>query len=570
MNYILEYHKKISNGVITTSKKVKIQYEMLADLINEPETNYIKEVEEVNGELVEVNKYYEYDQSYAQHVIDFIERFCVHIKGPLAGKPIILELWQKAFIAALYGFVDKKTGFRRFQRIHLYVARKNGKTILAACIIIYELIAGGEQGAECYTSASKRDQAKIAWDMAKMIIQRSPLLDKRFNCIREGIFTLPYQDSFFKALSKESKKQDGANAHISHVDELHAITDMNIIDVMWDSSKTREQPIEIITTTMGMERMSVFDEIYDYDSNVLAGTINDQRLLVFCYELDNINEWKDIKNAWKSNPNLGISQSINKLHEEIEKAKGDKKKLKNLLTKSFNVAQNNRLAWLDMQDIKNDAVVDLKKYEGAVVIGGLDLSRVNDLTAFNTLIVDNDSGKKIAITKYWCTQKWYNKVLEANKLPVDIWLKKGFISIAGHGIIDYKQIVEYILGMINEHGFTYQYIGYDPYSAPMLIQELASEGFSEKYCLNKVYQGYNTLSIPLQVLENDMKKDDLIYQNNPITKWNFLNADIVMDDHQNIKVDKSSSDRKIDGVIAIANCYVEYLRNKGVFDDSEY
>lgn len=120
MNYIKEYHKKISNGVITTSKKIKMQYEMLVDLIDKPETNFI---ENYDG----TKEYYIYDQSYAQHVIDFIERFCVHIKGPLAGKPIILELWQKAFISALYGFVHKETEFRRFQRIHLYIARKNGK-----------------------------------------------------------------------------------------------------------------------------------------------------------------------------------------------------------------------------------------------------------------------------------------------------------------------------------------------------------------------------------------------------------------------------------------------------------
>lgn len=560
MNYIKEYHKKISTGVILTSKKIRIQYEKLADLIDNPETNYI---ENYDG----TKDYYEYDQEYADHVIEFIETFCVHIKGPLAGKPIMLELWQKAFIAALYGFVDTKTGYRKYQRIHLYIARKNGKTLLAVCIIIYELLAGGEMGAECYTSASKRDQAKIAWDMAKAIISRSPLLEKRFNCIREGIFVKPHQDSFFKALSKESKKQDGANAHISHIDELHAITDTNIIDVMWDSSKTREQPIEIITTTMGMERMSTFDETYEYDANVLAGVIKDERLLVFCYELDNVLEWKDIKNAWKANPNLGVSQSINKLHEEIQKAMGDKKKLRNLLCKSFNVSQNNRLAWLDLDDIENKEVVDLKDYEGAIVIGGLDLSRVNDLTAFNTLIIDEETGKKVAITKYWCTQIWYNKIVEANKLPIDIWLEKDFISIAGYDIIDYKRIVTHIMEMINEYGFTYQYIGYDPYSAPMLIQEMAQQGFSEKYCLNKVYQGFNTLSIPLQVLESDLKNNNIVYQNNPVTKWNFLNADIIMDDHQNIKIDKSSADRKIDGVIAIVNGYVEYLRNKASVDN---
>jgi len=524
------------------------------ELINNPKENYI---EQYDGS----KEFYHYENGKVEEVIDFIQTFCKHVKGPLAGKFIKLELWQKAMLAALYGFVNVDTGFRRFKRLHLYIGRKNGKTILAACIIIYELVLGGELGAECYTGATKRDQAKIAWDMAKLIIRTNPVLERRFDITVNGIYTKPYRDSFFKPISKESKKLDGLNAQLSHIDELHAITDSNIIDVMWDSSKARIQPIEIITTTMGTERLSTFDEVYDYDSKVLDNIYKDKRLLVFCYELDSAKEWSNIKNAFKANPNLGISQSINSLYEEIEKAKSDKTKLVNLLCKSFNIRQTNKHAWLTFDEFNNEEVIDIKQFEEPIVIGGFDLSRTGDLTAFTTLIFDKKNHKIIAETMYWATQPYIDR---AKKVPFAQWIDDGFVRVSGDELIDYHDITEYVLERVKK-GYIYQFINYDSYSAGYLINELESVGFAKKYCLISTHQGAKTLSVPMQELEADVKMKKLVYQNNPVTKWCLSNVELEQDRNGNYMPVKGSKQQKIDGVATILNCYVSYIENANYF-----
>ena len=555
-NYLREYWQEIISGRIRVCKKIKKQLKKLIHLLDHPEDNFIVNYK---GE----KEYFVYNSDYAERPIQFIEQFCKHVKGSkFAGKPIILELWQKAIIAALYGFISVKNKYRRFHRVHLYVARKNGKTLLAACLVIYELVLGGEPGAECYTGATKRDQAKIAWDLAKSIIKSSPVLSKRFRITVNGIYVLPHSDSFFMPISKESKKLDGLNTHISHIDELHAITDSNIIDVMWDSTKSREQPIEIITTTMGIERMATFDEIYEYDANVLEGIFKDDRLLVFCFEIDEIDEWKDIKNAIKANPNLGISLSINGLHEEIEKAKNDPSRLTNLLCKSFNVRQTNKKAWLSFETFNNNQVYDLDQFKDTVVLGGFDLSRTNDLTAFTTLLFDKKNKKIIAETMYWVTQKYVDKT---NKVPFKTWIEDGYARISGDELINYHDVSQYVYDNYINRGWKYQFINYDSYSAQYLIEELAGMGYAKEYVLKATQQGFKTLSIPMQELEANLKEKIVIYQNNPVTAWCFSNVELEVDRNGNYMPKKGSYERKIDGVATILNCYVSYCQNKEYF-----
>lgn len=555
-NYIREYHNEIKTGRVLVSKKVRKQIEKLMYLLDHPDKNRIKQYDGTY-------EYFEFKSEKPEKVIDFIQTFCRHIKGAeFAGKPIMLELWQKAIISSLYGFVSKKTGYRRYRRLHIYVGRKNGKTLLAACLIIFELLFGGEPGAECYTGATKRDQAKIAWEMARSIIRKSPALLKKFRITVNGIYLKPFSDSWFKPISKESKKLDGMNAHISHIDELHAITDTNIIDVMWDSGKSRPQPIELITTTMGTERHSTFDEVYEYDEKVLADVYPDDRLLVFCYELDDENEWTDIKNAWKANPNLGISQSINDLFEEIQKAKADSKKRTNLLCKSFNVRQTGTKAWLDFEDIENKTIYDLEQFRNQIVIGGFDLSRIGDLTAFTTLLFDKVKKKVIAHTMYWATRKYAENV---KKVPFNLWIEQGYVRLSGTELIDYRDIVDYMTEVTEKWGWRYMFIQYDPYSAGYLINDLEAIGYSKEHVLKKTYQGYKTLSVPIQEVGANMKENILSYQNNPVTKWCFSNANLTKDKNDNYLLTKGSYQRKIDGVATILNCYVGYIPHKEFF-----
>jgi phage terminase large subunit-like protein len=562
-NYIREYYEEITKGRIVVSKKIRQQLDKVMHFLDHPEDNHITKFN-LDGSTYE--EFFIFDEKAASRPISFIETFCRHIKGEFFGKPVILELWEKAIIQSLYGFVSVVDGYRRFRHLHLYVARKNGKTLLAACLIVYEMLVGGEAGAECYTAATKREQAKIAWDMAKAVIQKNPSLFGKFRITVNGIYTKPYSDNFFKPVSKESKKLDGVNAHIVHIDELHAITDSNILKVLWDSTKSRKQPIEIITTTMGTVRVSTFDTTYEYDENFLEGIYQDDRLLVFCYELDEEKEWKDFTCWIKANPNLGVSQSISDLREEVQKAINDPSNIADLLCKSFNVRQTDRKSWLTFEELNNTEVYDLGKFDDSIVIGGFDLSRTGDLTAFTTLLFDKKARKVIAETMYWVTKKYLDK---ATKVPLRQWVRQGFVRVSGDEKINYHDIVDYVWEQFEKHNWKYVAINYDSYSAEYLIEELAQKGYSRKYILNPVIQGFKTLSIPMQELGSDLKEKKLSYQNNPVTKWCLSNVDLVTDRNGNYMPDKSNYERKIDGVSTIIDGYVAYCQNKEYYMTEE-
>lgn len=251
MNYIEQYWNEIESGNIVVCKRVRKQYErLMEDLSN--------------------NEVYVFDEAKANKPINFIEKFCKHSKGEWAGKPVILELFQKAFISALYGFVDKTTGFRRYRETMLYLARKNGKSTLAAGLAAYSLIADGEGGAEIYCLASKRDQAKIIFDETYNIIQQSPMLSKHVKKRKSDLY-FPLTMSKMMPLAKNSNTLDGVNGSTIFIDELHSIQDRNLYEVMKQSQSARQQPLFIMITTAGTVREAIFDDMYSYACKIVDG-----------------------------------------------------------------------------------------------------------------------------------------------------------------------------------------------------------------------------------------------------------------------------------------------------------
>lgn len=549
-NYIVRYHQEIKSGKVNVSKKVSSQMNML-----------MKDLEEIKSGASK----WDFDIRKGNRVISFIETFCIHVKGRLANKRYKLELWQKAILHALFGLVHKETGLRRYRELHLFVGRKNSKTLFAACIMIYLMFKDGEFGPECYSAATKRDQAAISWNMAKLIIKKGPLRNY-FDQTVNGIYVKPYRDSFWQPVSKESRKLDGFNAHAVLVDELHAINDSNMISVLKDGQKSRTQPLLLITTTMGIDRLSTFDDVYDYDEKVLNGTFVDDRKLIFCYELDSEEEWDDIKALQKANPNLGISIPIEQIQEEINEVINDPKQKINFLTKTCNIRQTGTKAWLTFEELNNTAVVDISNFEDPIVIGGFDLSRTNDMTAFSTLIFDSEKNKIIAETMYWITRKYY----EANRkdVPFQLWIENGYLRLSGDDLINYHDITQYVYKNVMEKDWKYRFINYDAWSANYLIEELAQYGFAKKHVLIATRQGYQTLSVPMQVLESDLRNKKLVYQDNPITKWNLSNVELLVDSNGNYMPNKANPKKKIDGFATILNAYVSYCENQTYFMNS--
>lgn len=302
MTYIEEYYKYLLNNPDKANKKVLAVYKKLVDDLKTP-----KEVSFFNA-ITEENETHTYVFNEAKGLlpIRFIELFCKHSKGKWAGKPIKLELFQKAFIEALFGFVDSETGIRKYRKGALFVGRKNGKSTLDSGLSNFMLTKDGEGGAEIYSVATKRDQAKVVWDECKRMIKKSPELDKRIRCLVNGIY-YDKTESYMKALASDSNSLDGLNAHFVVCDEVHAWRDKNLMDVMYDSMSAREQPMLLETSTMGTIRESVFDNEYDYFSEIIRGYegqggIVDETVLPVIYELDSPDEWQDEKKWYKANP----------------------------------------------------------------------------------------------------------------------------------------------------------------------------------------------------------------------------------------------------------------------------
>lgn len=297
MTYIEEYYKWILDNPTKVNEKVKTIYERLVQDLKEPKTSTIFNP---TTEENEVHTYI-FDEKLGTRPIKFIELFCKHSKGKWAGKPVELELWQKAFIEALFGFVDEETKLRKYKKAVLFVGRKNGKSTLASGLALYMLTKDGEDGAEVYAIATKKDQAKIVWEESKRMIKKSPELNELCKCRINGIF-YDTNESIYKALASDSDSLDGLNSYCVLADEVHAWKDKNLQDVMYDSMSAREQPLFIEFSTMGKIRENVFDNEYEYDTNVLNGKIEDETILPVIYELDSVEEWQNETSWYKANP----------------------------------------------------------------------------------------------------------------------------------------------------------------------------------------------------------------------------------------------------------------------------
>lgn len=302
MTYIEEYYKYLLKNPSKTCHKVLTVYKKLVDDIKTPKVvSYFNKITEEN----ETHTYI-FDEAKANRPITFIEKFCKHSKGKWAGKPVKLELFQKAFIQALFGFVDSETGLRKYKKGALFIGRKNGKSTMDSGIGNFLLTKDGEGGAEIYSVAVKKDQAKIVWEEAKRMVKKSPELDKRIRCLVGGMY-YDATESSFKALASDSNSLDGLNAHGVIADEVHAWKDKNLLDVMYDSMSAREQPLLLETSTMGTVRESVFDNEYEYFEEIIKGyeglsDVVDETVLPVIYELDSPDEWQNEESWYKANP----------------------------------------------------------------------------------------------------------------------------------------------------------------------------------------------------------------------------------------------------------------------------
>ncbi len=551
MNYVKEYWCWIEKNPDRVCNKVKAIYKQLVDDIDNP-----KEVEIYDPDLdMNVKHTFIFNEQRGNLPIEFIERFCKHSKGKWAGKPIKLELWQKAFIQAAYGFIDKETELRRFRKMLLFVARKNGKSTIDSGLGNFHLTKDGEHGAECYSVAVKKDQAKIVWEEAKKMIQKSPALSKRCRCLINGIF-FDRTESKFLALASDSNSLDGLNASFVVADEVHAWKDKNLMDVMYDSMSAREQPMFLETSTMGTVRDNVFDNEYEYASQVLSGAVKDYTILPIIYELDNKDEWID-EVAWeKANPALGTIKSKDALRDKVERAKANPNELVNLLCKDFNIRMNSDDHWLSYDDVYNDLTYDIEELKDNYSCGGVDLSSTTDLTAATCLIKKH--GKVYVLQQYFIPDAKLEEKIQEDKIPYDIWASRGLVTLCPGAKVDYTAVTNWFIKLINEYDIRPVWIGYDPWNSNYWVEEMKNYGFE----MEEVRQGAKTMSNPMKQLEADLIENKVNYNKNPVLHWCLTNTAVNRDENDNIRPVKGKQQRaRIDGAVSLIIAYTVMLNH---------
>lgn len=549
MTFIEEYYKFIEKNPNKVPEKVKKVYKKLVEDIKKPhQVSFYNKT--TNSQEIHT---YIFDEKKANRAIIFIEKYCKQSKGKWNGKPLKLQLWQKALIQAMFGFVDEETGLRKYKKVILFVARKNGKSVLAAAISTYMLTKDGEGGAEVYSVATKREQAKIVWDEAKKMINKSPSLKKRIRCLIGGIY-YDSTDSVFRALASDSNSLDGLNAHFVVADEVHAWKDKNLMDVMYDSMSAREQPMLLETSTMGTIRQNVFDIDYDYATAVINETIEDETLLAIIYELDDEHEWTNEECWFKANPALNVIKSLKNLREKVERAKQNPIELVNLLCKDFNVRQNTLNAWLTFENLNNEEIYS--DWNDCYCIGGADLSSTTDLTCATLLGVVK--GKIRIKQMYWIPTNFLEKKITEDKIPYDKWQKNGWLRLSGDSKIDYHDVTKWFIEQIEEYGLRPLWVGYDSWNAQFWCDEMKEYGFD----MIEVRQGYKTESAPLKQMKADLMDKKINYNNNPILKWNLSNVVVKTDDNENIMLSKEKAKQRIDGAASLMDAYVIYINKQ--------
>ena len=545
MNYVKEYYRQIESGNTTACEEIRTIYARLVKEIDEPPVNF---------------PFY-FNEDAGNHPIMFIETFCRHYQGEHAGELVKLELFQKAFIQALFGFLEIDTNRRRFREYFFEVARKHGKSFLSGCIAVYMMVADGEEGAEIYSAATKLDQAKIIYNAAKNIVEQSQELRELVKSTREGL-SFKHTRSVMKPLPNESKSLDGLNIHFAALDEIHEQRDRNMYDVLRQGMKARRQPLIGCITTSGFYREGLYDNLHEYACEVAKGIKKDDRLLPLVYKLDEIDEWRDPTKWEKANPGLGTIKSRQQLADDVERAKNDANYLPTLLVKDFDMKQNEQSAWMPLQNIINEEVASMDYLSKSYAIGGCDLSSVYDLTCASLLIRKPNDEHVYVLQHYFIPQSRIDalELTKSKEAPYKLWAEQGWITINEGASVDYSNVTKWFVEMVQDYDIRPLWVCYDRALAGYWQEEMASMGFD----MEKVAQGSITWTYPMKQMQAAFEEHKVVYQNNPILRWCLANTGkktLNRDGIESIEPIKIQQQRRIDGTVSLLNAWVGYTKH---------
>lgn len=551
-NVIYAYYQKVKDGSIEVGRFVRLELEYL-----------VKGIEE---------KRFFYDQKKANAAIEWIEAHAFHTEGKLAPGPLKLELWQKAFIASLFGIVDKD-GLRQFREAFLVIGRKNGKSLLAAAIEKYVWMVDGGFGAKVYNIAPKLEQADIiynnVWQMTlldpeyqqfKLECEEKDNHNKKINDDsmlprhRMTDLCILGTNSTVKKIASSSKKSDGFNPSMCTCDEVASWEGdggLKTYEVMKSGMGAREEGILLSCTTAGYVSDSIFDELMKRSTRFLLGDSKETKLLPFLYIIDDIDKWNDINELRKSNPNLGVSVSVDYMLEEIAIAESSLSKKAEFMTKYCNVKQNSSLAWLDATTVERcfGDPLDLDDFRSSYCVAGIDLSQTTDLTA--AVVVIEKNGELYIFAKFWLPNERIDDATARDGLPYQLFIERGLLELSGDNFIDYKDCYNWLCGLVENYEILPLVTGYDRYSAQYLVQDLERYGF----VTSDVYQGDNLWGV-LQEIEGLMKDGKVHCGDNDLLKAHMLNSAIKMSTERGRgRLIKLAPTLHIDGMAAMADAF---------------
>lgn len=518
-----------------------------------------RHVQDLERQNTDAFPYY-FDERYAKHAIGFAQQLR-HTKGEWANPRrhdtrIQLEPWQQFIDWVLFGW-RRADGTRRFTRAYIEVARKNGKSTIAAATANYCLLADQpyEEGAEVYAVATKRDQAKITWLEARRQIEQHPVLKTRVKLWRDSI-SLPSGAGFFRALGKDSKTEDGANAHFVLVDEYHAHPTDEMVAVMVDSTMARTQPLTYIITTAGFDLSGPCKTEHDRVQALLEQAVTrskdsivDETTFAIIFSLDDGDDWAD-ESVWiKANPNLGVSVRWDRLREQVARAMQSPHLQNDVLTKHFNVWTQAETRWiLDDVWMDNADDVDLDALRGRRCFVGVDLSASQDITAVAYVFppVEDETRYQVWL-RFFIPGDNIIARERRDKVPYTDWVARGLVEPTEGDVIDYDVIEQRILQ--DAERFEIAEIAYDPWKAQEIVNHLSEAGF----VMVPIYQRYSGMAGPSDTFERKALARELAHGGNPVLRWMMSCTEVKSDRQGNImpmKPRREATGKRIDGVVA--------------------
>jgi phage terminase large subunit-like protein len=500
-----------------------------------------------------------FDRDAAEHAIRFFS-FLKHSKGEWAGQPFTLEPWQQFIIWVLFGW-RRADGLRRFRTAYIEVPRKNGKTTLVAGIGLYLMIADGEPGAEVYSAATKRDQAKLSWDEAARMVKASPSFQKMVKHWRASdTLAIEATSSKFQPLGADADTMDGLNIHGAIIDELHAHKTRAVVDVMQTATGARRQPLQVEITTAGSDQQSVCYEHHQYSAQVLSGTVIDDTWFAFVATLDEGDDWTS-SDVWaKANPNFGVSVKVDDLARKVEMAKRMPSAQNGFLRLHLDVWTKQTTRWIDLSlwD-ENAGVVDVGSLKNRRCHGGLDLSSVSDLTAWVLVFPHDDAPDEVdVLARFWCPESRLADSSNRYQAQYQAWARDGWLTTTPGNAVDYATVKAAVLADAEQ--FELVDLNVDRlFQGYQLSQELADEGLT----VFGMGQGFISMAAPMKDFERRLLARQIHHGDNPVLRWMADNVAVKQDPAGNLKPDKASSQGKIDGIVALVMALDRAMRAEG-------